>query len=223
MRRLEGFAGACVATLHRLSVRRCALCAALLLASSSATSCGIPTTFRFVSGYATYFVELYDTVIDSSGQSVQAYCANYATFVGEIDTLCPSYPMIWSYAQYVWMQCSYRDATGIARYYTDSFYFPPGYIQDNACIPGGLPIVEADGGTTSRTAGSELSRDAEGRVLLPGSISVDPSLVAPLATSRADLEERIGVLPGGLSSEVGAAVRVGPAHPAVADPDATFE
>lgn len=134
---------------------------------------------RFVRGYATFWIEFQDVVIDRFGRPQLAYCSNPLTFQGDIDTYCPSYPMVWSYGQYGTMSCVYTDAAGTPWRYNDLYYFSPGYIQEPACQPGYPYSTEVD--PTEVNGMSEVERDSEGRVVAPTEVT--------LAEEQTPLEE----------------------------------
>ena len=134
----------------------------VLIASLSfgASSCLDDSRFRV--GYATFFVEFYDPVIDRFGVLQLAYCARNLTFAGQIDTACIELPMVYSFGMDAFVTCTYFDAAGVPWTYTDLFYFWPGYIQEPACFdgfdaPDDEPVMNLARDTT-------LSRDGDGRV-----------------------------------------------------------
>ncbi len=127
-------------------------------------------------GYVNFFIEFYDPVIDSTGKLQQAYCSNVASFVGDVDFRCSFRPMVWSYGQNHWMYCTYRDFLGRPWWYSDLFYFWPGYIQEPACFddydyPDPPPNM-------SLTEDSVLNRDATGRLILGDSVTLIDQSVA---------------------------------------------
>lgn len=200
-------------------MRRLVVSSGLGLFLATLSSCGPPP--RFQTGYATYFVDFYDPIVDWTGRPTQAYCADYLTFVGDIDTACPPYPMVWSYAQYQYMQCSYRDAYGVARYYVDYFYFWPGYIAERSCD--GQPSQRPPVAIPFRNAETKLTRDADGRLVLDEPIALDPNAPVDAADLRSLLVEHVGPLPTSLPGTVGNTVRVGPARDADGTTAGTFE
>jgi hypothetical protein len=112
------------------------------------------------------------------------------TFTGDIDTRCAARPMTWSYAETVVLDCTYKDSAGATRWYTDSFYFPDGYIHEVSCNGSvgylGAPDASDDG---DLHRDSQQPRDAAGRVILPAPIRLGAT-PTPIAELRAILAER---------------------------------
>lgn len=138
--------------------------ACLLAASLSVGAASCIEDSRFQVGYATFFVEFYDPVIDRFGVPQLAYCARNITFIGQIDTACVQFPMVYSFGIDEFVTCAYFDAAGVPWTYTDLFYFWPGYIQESPCFTGfEAPADEPD---MDLTRDSTLPRNDEGQVIL---------------------------------------------------------
>jgi len=173
-----------------------------LLAPGCTASCSSGSS-RFVRGYATYWVEFFDVVVDRFGRPQLAYCSNTVVFQGDIDTICSSLPMVWSYGQYSAMSCVYTDSLGSPWSYTDIYYFSPGYIQEAPCQSGYPYPTEVD--DTGINAMTELDRDSEGRVVAPMDVTLGEDQT-PLEELRG-LRESREALPMDLPAEP-AVVRV---------------
>ena len=158
---------------------------------------------RFRVGYATFFIEFYDPVIDRFGVVQLAYCARNLTFTGDIDTSCRELPMVYSFGMNAFVTCTYRDAAGVPWSYTDLFYFWPGYIQEPACFPGYLAPDEEP--VMDLTRDTMLGRDDEGRVMIDDEITLSAEQV-DLEVLRDDLRVRTrepfpSTLPDGLAED----------------------
>lgn len=155
---------------------------------------------RFQVGWATFFVEFYDPVVDRFGVPQLAYCARNLTFTGQIDTACVQLPMVYSFGMSALVSCTYLDAAGIPWTYTDLFYFWPGYIQEPACFEGfEAPTDEPD---MDLTRDSMLSRDEQGQVTIEDDRIMLSTEQASLGDLRAFQSAETGeVAPTGLSDD----------------------
>lgn len=167
----------------------------LVLALSLGTS-SCSSNSRFQVGYAEFWVEFYDRVVDWTGRVQTAYCGRYLVFTGDIDTACSAFPMVWSYAQNAWVECTYLDSFGQRWYYTDLFYFWPGYIQEPACFDGyDYPLAEP---APDFYQSSELPRDEDGQIILAEIPEVSPQRelsedAVDLDAVRETIRQRLGL------------------------------
>lgn len=178
---------------HLNRLRLILLVLALALGSSSCSN-----KSRFQVGYAEFWVEFADRVVDWTGRVQIAYCGRYLVFVGDIDTACSSFPMVWSYGQDAWVECTYLDSFGQRWYYTDLFYFWPGYIQEPACFDG--YDFPAEDPNPDRNQSSEIDRDETGQVLL----SELPAGAEEISLAEGDMD--IGALRDSLRQRLDSAV-----------------
>ena len=170
-------------------------------------SCGSSSSNsgRFYVGYATYWIEFYDYVIDWTGRTQRTYCSDYLTFTGDIDGLCAERPMVWSYGKYDWLYCVYTDSFGAPWWYYEYYYFPSGYIQEPPCKEDGLPTYEPDENPDVYQASTQSRNDAR-QIEISRDIDLGDELT-PLSVLRALFEARFGSLPEGLSADEPTIVR----------------
>lgn len=163
--------------------------------SALTPGCSSSSSSPIRAGYVNFYIEFYDYVIDRDGHVQQAYCSNVATFVGDVDFRCDFRPMVWSYGQNHWMYCTYRDAVGNPWWYTDLYYFWPGYIQEPYCIDDQIP---PDAPTNMDiTESSQLNRDGMGRLALGDGVEViDQAIAVDTVTELRSLLEANPVLAG---------------------------
>jgi hypothetical protein len=183
---------------------------------SMLSGCPPPSPSRFRAGYADFWVEFIDYVIDRSGRVTEAYCANLVTFYGDIDWDCARAPMVWSYDEYNWMTCSYVDYYGSLWSYEDRFYFYSGYIQEEPCYTGyDYPDVYGQ----DVYAVSTLDRNKDDQFELSEHIEIDEEVTFALSelrdrfrndeSFRSELRERVHSFleengePLGLTDEAG--------------------
>ena len=162
----------------------------IALVAASASSC-LDDNPRFRVGWATFFVEFYDYVVDRFGVVQRAYCADNLVFTGDIDTACRQLPMVWSFGMTAPVTCTYRDAAGVRWTYEDLYYFWPGYIQEPPCF--GVYDAPADAIDRDRTRDSTLERNGEGQVLISDEITLSEEQT-DLAVLRADLASAADVV-----------------------------
>ena len=95
--------------------------------------------------------------------------------------------MVWSYAQVVALDCTYRNAAGGYEYYWDYFSFPDGYIAEPDCD--GLHRQ----GVTQVALGSTPAqpRDDEHRLLLGAGVAL-ASPAPTIADLRVALDAHLG-------------------------------
>ena len=181
------------------------LCFLLSLLGLTLGSASCSSSSRFQPGYAEFWVEFFDRVVDWTGRVQTAYCGRYLVFLGDIDTACSAYPMVWSYGQNAWVECTYLDSFGQPWYYTDLFYFWPGYIQEPACFDGyDYPVRES---TPNRYQSTELERSEDREGLLSQLPGVSESFSLPdadidLEALRNSLRQRLNAAePSGLPDD----------------------
>ncbi|MGF1467111.1 MAG: hypothetical protein ACFCGT_13370 [Sandaracinaceae bacterium] len=179
----------------RAPTRRLAPLVTVVALAALSSSC---SPYRYQTGYATYYIEFYDYVIDWTGQTQRALCADYVTFLGDLDTACYPYPMVYSYGQYAWMTCTYIDSQGFARTYRDYYYFTPGYIREPSCpsFPQSYEAPPPETDEPELLSQSVQPRDEEAGlalapVQLPDGIDIEDG--------EPSLAELRGLLPGLLS------------------------